>query len=50
MHAQVARNLKLLAVPLFEIHNNTAKFGPVIAAVPTLLSRFHLNLHSPEDK
>ena len=41
---QVPRNLKLLAVPLFELHDNSAKFAAVIAAIPQLLSRFKLNL------
>ena len=41
---QVPRNLKLLAVPLFELHDNAAKFATVIAAIPHLLSRFKLNL------
>lgn len=40
----VPKNLKLLAVPLFELHDNMAKFGPVIAAIPQLMSRFKLNL------
>lgn len=41
---QVPRNLKLLAVPLFELHDNSAKFAAVIAAIPQLMSRFKLNL------
>ena len=41
---QVPRNAKLLAVPLFEIHENTARFGPVIAALPHLLSRFRVTM------
>ena len=41
---QVPKNLKLLAVPLFELHDNAAKFGSVIAAIPQLMSRFKLNL------
>ena len=41
---QVPKNLKLLAVPLFELHDNMPKFGPVIAAIPQLMSRFKLNL------
>lgn len=41
---QVPKNLKLLAVPLFELHDNAAKFGTVIAAIPQLMSRFKLNL------
>lgn len=41
---QVPKNHKLLAVPLFELHDNAAKFGSVIAAIPQLMSRFKLNL------
>lgn len=41
---QVPKHLKLLAVPLFELHDNMTKFGPVIAAIPQLMSRFKLNL------
>lgn len=37
---QVPKNLKLLAVPLFELHGNAT----VIAAIPQLMSRFKLNL------
>ena len=36
----VPKNLKLLAVPLFELYENAARYGPVIAAIPPLLSRF----------
>lgn len=41
---QVPKNLKLLAVPLFELHDNVCRFGAVIAATPQLMSRFKLNL------
>ena len=41
---QVPKNHKLLAVPLFELHDNAAKFGSVVAAIPQLMSRFKLNL------
>ena len=41
---QVPRNAKLLAVPLFEIHENTARYGPVIAALPYMVSRFRLTM------
>ena len=36
--------MKLIAVPLFELHDHQAKYGPVIASLPTLLSRLHFNL------
>lgn len=38
------RNAKLLAVPLFEIHENSARYGPVIAALPYMVSRFRLTM------
>ena len=44
----VPRNQKLVAVPLFELHGNAPKFGTQVAAVPALLSRFLLHLHTPE--
>ena len=37
--AQVPKNLKLLAVPLFELFDNTARYGHVIAGIPQYLSR-----------
>ena len=40
----VPSNMKLLAVPLFELYQNPSKYGRVLAAVPDLLSRFTLNL------
>ena len=46
----VPKNLKLLAVPLFEMYANEAKYGAVAASVPYLISRFHLNLESKQDK
>ncbi len=41
---QVPRNAKLIAVPLFELYENTARFGMVISALPHILSRFKLTL------
>mmetsp|Transcript_4421 Transcript_4421/g.15827 ORF Transcript_4421/g.15827 Transcript_4421/m.15827 type:complete len:207 (-) Transcript_4421:1249-1869(-) len=40
----VPRNLKLLAVPLFELYDNVQRYGPVISAIPQELSRFNLNV------
>ena len=40
----VPKNLKLLAVPLFELYGNPQKYGPEIASIPHLLSRYRLNL------
>ena len=41
---QVPRNAKLIAVPLFELYENTTRFGMVISALPHILSRFRLTL------
>ena len=35
----VPKNLKLLAVPLFELYDNAHRYGPVIASIPQLLAR-----------
>lgn len=40
----VPKNLKLLAVPLFELYDKSARYGADIACIPMLLSRFNLNL------
>ena len=42
------KNLKLLAVPVFELFQNE-RYGPIIGAVPQCLSRFHINLQSSDD-
>eukprot|EP01112_Ceratiomyxa_fruticulosa_P010304 TRINITY_DN2718_c0_g1_i1.p2 TRINITY_DN2718_c0_g1~~TRINITY_DN2718_c0_g1_i1.p2 ORF type:complete len:210 (-),score=39.29 TRINITY_DN2718_c0_g1_i1:61-690(-) len=39
----VPRNLKLLAVPLFELYDNPQRYGPIISALPQLLGRFNFN-------
>lgn len=36
----VPKNMKLLAVPLFELYDNTARFGPQLSAIPHYLSRY----------
>jgi hypothetical protein len=41
---QVPRNLKLIAVPIFELHDHVTRYGPVIAALPLLLSRLQFTL------
>lgn len=42
---------RLVALPLFELHDNTARYGAVLASVPTLLSRIQLNnVHSNEQQ
>ena len=37
---EIPRNLKLMAVPLFELNDNRNRYGAVIAALPEQLSRF----------
>ncbi|KAG6833352.1 hypothetical protein H0H87_008528 [Tephrocybe sp. NHM501043] len=36
----VPKNMKLLAIPLFELYDNAARYGPQLSAIPHLLSRF----------
>lgn len=33
--------MKLLAVPLFELYDNTARYGPQLSAIPHLLSKYN---------
>uniref|UniRef100_A0A7N0REA4 Pre-mRNA cleavage factor Im 25 kDa subunit n=1 Tax=Kalanchoe fedtschenkoi TaxID=63787 RepID=A0A7N0REA4_KALFE len=40
----VPKNLKLLAVPLFELYDNVQRYGPVISTIPKQLSRFQFNV------
>lgn len=35
----VPKNMKLLAIPLFELYDNSARYGPQLSALPHLLSR-----------
>lgn len=37
----VPRNYKLVAAPLFELYDNAAGYGPVIASLPQVLSHFN---------
>ncbi len=37
----VPKNMKLLAVPLFELYENTGRYGPQLSAIPHLLSRYN---------
>eukprot|EP00158_Paraphelidium_tribonemae_P001060 Partr_v1_DN23923_c0_g2_i2_m49059 putative cleavage and polyadenylation specificity factor len=36
----VPKNLKVAAVPLFEVYENHSRYGPIIANVPFMLSQF----------
>ncbi|KAG8657084.1 pre-mRNA cleavage factor Im 25 kDa subunit 1 [Manihot esculenta] len=40
----VPKNLKLLAVPLCQIHENHKTYGPIISGIPQLLSKFSFNI------
>ncbi|KAJ8649562.1 hypothetical protein MRB53_002585 [Persea americana] len=40
----VPRNLKMLAVPLCQIHGSHKTYGPVISGIPLLLSKFSFNI------
>jgi hypothetical protein len=42
--AQVPRNCRLVAVPLFELYDHVGRYGPAIASLPQMLSRLRLNL------
>ncbi|KAK1265336.1 hypothetical protein QJS04_geneDACA010481 [Acorus gramineus] len=39
----VPKNLKLLAVPLSQIHNNQKTYGSIISGIPQLLSKYTFN-------
>ncbi|ONK71458.1 uncharacterized protein A4U43_C04F8870 [Asparagus officinalis] len=40
----VPKNLKLLAVPLFELYDNVQRYGPVISTIPQQLSRLQFKM------
>lgn len=42
-------NVELVAVPLFDLYDNTAKYSPNIASIPILLSRVFINCCSNID-
>jgi cleavage and polyadenylation specificity factor subunit 5 len=46
----VPKNMKLLAVPLFELYENTARYGPQLSAIPHLLSRYNFEFVDEEDR
>lgn len=37
----VPKNMKLLAVPLVELYENSGRYGPQLSAIPHLLSRYN---------
>lgn len=40
--------MKLLAVPLFELYDNTARYGPQLSAIPHLLSRYNFEFYDDD--
>uniref|UniRef100_A0A7E4ZVU1 Cleavage and polyadenylation specificity factor subunit 5 n=1 Tax=Panagrellus redivivus TaxID=6233 RepID=A0A7E4ZVU1_PANRE len=42
----VPKNFKLVAAPLFELFDNSQAYGPIIASLPQILSRFNF-LYTP---
>lgn len=38
----VPRNVKIMAVPLCDLYENAARYGPIIAGLPHLLSKFNV--------
>ena len=42
------KNMKLLAVPLFELYDNTQRYGPQLSAIPHLLSRYNFEFVDEE--
>ncbi|KAJ5382005.1 Cleavage and polyadenylation specificity factor subunit 5 [Penicillium cataractarum] len=45
----VPKNMKLLAVPLFELYDNSARYGPQLSAIPHLLSRYNFEFVDEND-
>ncbi|KAG8628352.1 hypothetical protein KVT40_004225 [Elsinoe batatas] len=45
----VPKNMKLLAVPLFELYDNTQRYGPQLSAIPHLLSRYNFEFVDEND-
>lgn len=42
--------MKLLAVPLFELYENTGRYGPQLSAIPHILSRYNFEFVDENDK
>jgi len=45
----VPKNMKLLAVPLFELYDNSQRYGPQLSAIPHLLSRYNFEFVDEKD-
>ena len=41
--------MKLLAVPLFELYDNAARYGQQLSAIPHLLSRYNFEFVDEDD-
>ena len=41
--------MKLLAVPLFELYDNSGRYGPQLSAIPHLLSRYNFEFVDEND-
>lgn len=44
------KNMKLLAVPLFELYDNSQRYGPQLSAIPHLLSRYNFEFVNEDGK
>ena len=42
--------MKLLAVPLFELYDNSQRYGPQLSAIPHYLSRYRWEFVDEEDR
>ncbi|KAM0793253.1 hypothetical protein ACM66B_000715 [Microbotryomycetes sp. NB124-2] len=40
----VPKNMKLVALPLFELYDNAIRYGPALAAIPHLLSKYDVEI------
>lgn len=45
----VPRNMKLLAVPLFELYDNANRYGSQLSAIPLYLSRYNFEFVDSSD-
>lgn len=46
----VPRNMKLLAVPLFELYDNANRYGSQLSAIPLYLSRYNFEFVDSNDR
>lgn len=46
----VPKNMKLLAVPLFELYDNSQRYGPQLSAIPHLLSKYNFEFVDEDGK